>query len=631
MIQCFPNSSECYNRALNQSPSCLDMFKLLENAVEPFPNQVVEQAPSSLLAFVWHYTKPFRFLLSILFITSAIIAVVEVYMLSAIGKLIDWMQVGDPSTFYQVHGASLTSMVLLILIIWPLLHWVDSIVKNQGLLGNFAMQIRWRAHRYLLRQSNDFFANDFSGRIATKVMQTALSVRDSVVSVNGLLVYVAVYFSSSAVIFMNNDWRLVIPLLIWLCAYIAVMRFFLPVLKQVSTEQSDARSTMTGRVVDAYTNIQTVKIFSTDSVEEQYAKNSMQQMLSSVHRQMRLVTQLNTTLIFINALLICSTMGFGVWLWSQSIVSTGAIAVAGALTMRIQSMAQWFIWELARLFEAIGTTQDGMNTIAQPRSVVDTPSAQILTVPHGDIRFQEMTFNYAHQSAVFDHFSLHIKPGERIGLVGRSGAGKSTLVNLLLRLYDLEDGSITIDQQNISAVTQESLRHNIAMVTQDTSLLHRTIGENIAYGRPDASEEQILRAAALAKADSFIFDLVDSEGNRGLKAKVGERGVKLSGGQRQRVAIARVILKNAPILVLDEATSALDSEVEAEIQEQFELLMKGKTVLAIAHRLSTIAQMDRLIVLEHGRIAEQGRHEELLEMNGVYAKFWARQSGGFIN
>ena len=353
------------------------MFKLLENAVEPFPNQVVEQAPSSLLAFVWHYTKPFRFLLSILFITSAIIAVVEVYMLSAIGKLIDWMQVGDPNTFYQVHGASLTSMVLLILIIWPLLHWVDSIVKNQGLLGNFAMQIRWRAHRYLLRQSNDFFANDFSGRIATKVMQTALSVRDSVVSVNGLLVYVAVYFSSSAVIFMNNDWRLVIPLLIWLCAYIAVMRFFLPVLKQVSTEQSDARSTMTGRVVDAYTNIQTVKIFSTDSVEEQYAKNSMQQMLSSVHRQMRLVTQLNATLIFINALLICSTMGFGVWLWSQSIVSTGAIAVAGALTMRIQSMAQWFIWELARLFEAIGTTQDGMNTIAQPRSVVGTPSAKI--------------------------------------------------------------------------------------------------------------------------------------------------------------------------------------------------------------------------------------------------------------
>ena len=607
------------------------MFKLLEDAVDPFPNQVVEQPPSSLLAFIWHFTKPFRFLLSVLFITSGIIAAVEVYMLSAIGQLIDWMQVGDQNTFFQVHGTSLTGMLVLILIIWPLLHWVDSMVENQGLLGNFAMQIRWRAHRYLLRQSNDFFANDFSGRIATKVMQTALSVRDSVVSVNGLMVYVGVYFSSSAVIFMSNDWRLVIPLLVWFCAYIAVMRFFLPALKRVSTEQSDARSIMTGRVVDAYTNIQTVKMFSTNNDEEQYAKNSMQLMLSSVHRQMRLVTRLNATLILINALLICSTMGFGTWLWSQSIVSTGAVAVAGALTMRIQSMAQWFIWELARLFEAIGTTQDGMNTIAQPRSVADIPSAGILTVPQGEIQFENITFNYAQQSAVFDHFSLNIKPGERIGLVGSSGAGKSTLVSLLLRLYDLEDGLIRIDQQNIAEVTEQSLRHNIAIVTQDTSLLHRTIGENIGYGRPDASEQQILRAVKLAKADNFIFELVDSEGNRGLKAKVGERGVKLSGGQRQRIAIARVILKNAPILVLDEATSALDSEVEAEIQEQFELLMRGKTVLAIAHRLSTIAQMDRLIVLDHGRIVEQGPHKELLEKNGVYAKFWRRQSGGFIN
>ena len=607
------------------------MLKFLEDAVDPFPNQVVEQPPSSLLAFIWHFTKPFRLLLSVLFITSAIIAAVEVYMLSAIGQLIDWMQAGDQNTFFQVHGASLFEMLALVLIIWPLLHWVDSIVENQGLLGNFAMQIRWRTHRYLLRQSNDFFANDFSGRIATKVMQTALSVRDSVVSVNGLMVYVGVYFSSSAAIFLSNDWRLAIPMLTWFCAYIAVMRFFLPALKRVSTDQSDARSIMTGRVVDAYTNIQTVKMFSTNNDEEQYAKNSMQLMLSSVHRQMRLVTRLNATLIFINALLICSTMGFGTWLWSQSVISTGAVAVAGALTMRIQSMAQWFIWELVRLFEAIGTTQDGMITIAQPRSVADAPSAGILTVPHGEIQFTNIIFNYTQESAVFDHFSLHIKPGERIGLVGSSGAGKSTLVSLLLRLYDLQDGSITIDQQNIEEVTQESLRHNIAIVTQDTSLLNRTIGENIAYGRPDASEQQIIRAVKLAKADGFIFDLIDSEGNRGLKAKVGERGVKLSGGQRQRIAIARVILKDSPILVLDEATSALDSEVEAEIQEQFELLMRGKTVLAIAHRLSTIAQMDRLIVLEHGRIVEQGPHKDLLEKNGIYARFWRRQSGGFIN
>ena len=606
------------------------MFKLFETIVSPFPDEPVVQPPKSLISFVWHYTKPFRFLLFALLVTSAIIAAIEVYMFSTIGQIIDWMQTSEPSTFFESHGSTLLTAGLIIMVVWPLMNYVDSCIEHQGLLGNFAMQIRWRTHRYLLRQSTSFFSNDFSGRIATKVMQTSLSVRDSVVSLNGLVVYVAVYFSSSAIIFFSNDWRLALPLLSWLFAYVLVMRYFLPKLKEVSTKQSDARSLMTGRVVDAYTNIQTVKMFSSNNAEELYAKESMQEMLISVYEQMRLVTKLNATLITINAILICGTLSFGIWLWTQSIVTAGAIAVAGALTLRLQSMSQWFIWELARLFEAIGTTQDGLNTIAQDTLIKDSDDANELRVKQGSIAFKDICFHYGKDTGVIEGFSLDIKPGERVGLVGSSGAGKSTLVNLLLRLYDVESGQICIDDQCISNVSQASLRHNIAMVTQDTSLLHRTIRENIAYGKSDATEQEINEAARLAKATDFIDDLIDNEGNKGLDAKVGERGVKLSGGQRQRIAIARVILKNAPILILDEATSALDSEVEAAIQEQFETLMSGKTVLAIAHRLSTIAQMDRLIVLENGQIIEQGTHDELLGKDGVYARFWSRQSGGFV-
>jgi len=450
------------------------MFKLFENAVSPFPEIDVEQPPAKLSLFIWHYTKPFRFLLISLLFTSAIIAGIEVFMFSIIGDMIDWMQESDPDTFFDQYSNQLFWMMVLILFIWPALSWLDSALEHQGLLGNFAMQIRWRAHRYLIRQSNTFFANDFSGRIATKVMQTALSVRDSVVSLNGLVVYVFVYFASSLSIFVINDWRLALPLLLWLFGYVMVMTYFLPKLKHVSTLQSDARSAMTGRVVDAYTNIQTVKMFSNNHNEEQYAKESMTEMLDSVYLQMRLVTKLNTTLIGLNALLICATMGFGLWLWSNSIISTGSIAVAAALTLRLQSMSQWFIWELARLFESIGTSQDGMNTIAQAVSVQDAPQAESLHVNQGSIDFNKISFHYGKKNGVLENFSLSIKPGERIGLVGRSGAGKSTLVNLLLRLYDIEKGTILIDQQDIALVTQESLRAQIAMVTQGKHCLWET-------------------------------------------------------------------------------------------------------------------------------------------------------------
>ena len=607
------------------------MFSVFEKAVPPFSESDSSQPPEGLWAFIWHYAKPFRFLLGGLLITSGVIAALEAYVFAMVGYLVDWMAAsGDPAEFFSQHGQGLIIFMVLVLVVWPAISYLDSLLEHQGLLGNFSMQIRWRAHSYLLKQSTQFFSNDFAGRLATKVMQTALSVRDSVVSLNGLFVYVVVYFSASLTIFLSNDWRLALPLLVWLIAYCSLMNYFLPRLKNVSMQQSDARSLMTGRVVDAYTNIQTVKMFSSSSAEEDYAKESMSEMLVSVYQQMRLVTNLNSLLILTNAVLICATIGFGVWLWTHNIVSAGAVAVSAALTMRLQSMSQWFIWELARLFEAIGTTQDGINTLAKPVDIIDEPNSPPLQVEQGQIDFDAVSFHYGKESGVIDKFSLRIEAGERIGLIGRSGAGKSTLVNLLLRFYDLESGQISIDQQNIANTTQESLRSQIAMVSQDTSLLHRTIRENIAYAKPEASEDEILRAAKLARADEFIFNLEDNEGNKGLDAKVGERGVKLSGGQRQRIAIARVILKNAPILILDEATSALDSEVEAAIQEQLEGLMKNKTVIAIAHRLSTIAKMDRLVVVEDGRIIEQGTHADLIKSNGIYARLWAQQSGGFL-
>jgi len=605
------------------------IFKFFENITKPFPAEEPEQPPQKFWSFIWHYAKPFRWLFLASIVVSASLAFLEVYLFETIGSLVDWMGATEPSSFLEAEGHRLITMAILIVVIWPLIAFFDEAVMLQGVMGNMAMQIRWRGHRYLLRQSAGFFADEFAGRLATKLMQTALGTRDTLTKLTNLLVYMIVYFGSAAILFAGADLRLVVPLLFWFVGYGLIMRFFLPRMRDISEAQSDARSDMTGKVVDAYSNIQTVKMFSSKQAEDNYAKSTMSNMLIPVYGQMRLATQLSLSLHIINSLLITGSIGVGIYLWTGSIVSIGAVAFVGAMALRIQGISHYFLWEIANLFENIGMVEDGRKTLAQANTVPDT-GTQPLAIKQGNVSFNQVSFNYGKERTIIDTLSLTIKSGEKFGLVGRSGAGKSTLVNLLLRFYDVESGTIKIDDQDISTVTQDSLRQKIAVVSQDTSLLHRTIRENVAYGRPDASEEEIIQALKDAEAWDFVQNLEDNNEGRGLDARVGERGVKLSGGQRQRIAIARVILKDAPILILDEATSALDSEIEMAIQSQLDRLMKGKTVIAIAHRLSTIAALDRLVIMDEGRIIETGTHESLIAENGVYADLWARQSGGFL-
>ena len=605
-------------------------FKWFENLVLPFTDEPPTKPPAKTLAFIWHYTKPFKWLLVTGIVVSIIMAVIELAIFGFIGSLVDWLASAERENFLATHLGEIIFMGILTAVIWPLLALIDDTIMHQGMMGNFAMQIRWRGHRYMLRQSTQFFADDFAGRIATKVMQTALGVRDTVMQLTTLYTYVGAYAIGAIVMFAASDWRLSIPILLWMVAYGIVMRFFLPRLQKISEAQSDARSVLTGRVVDAYSNIQTVKLFSSNQDEDKYAREGMEIMLDPVYKQMRMATQLSFWLHFLNGLLIASTIGIGLWLWSINAVAASALAVSTALLMRLQGMSHWFIWEVAGLFENIGAVEDGMGTIAKDIAVKDPETPTSFEEPKGSIIFKDLSFHYGKEKGVLEKFNLEIKEGEKVGLIGRSGAGKSTLINLLLRLYDPEKGRIEINKTDIKSVLQEDLRRNIAVVSQDTSLLHRSIRENIAYGMPEASEEDIIKAARQADADSFIPELTDGKDRTGYEAHVGERGVKLSGGQRQRIAIARVILKNAPILVLDEATSALDSEAEAAIQEQLDSLMAGKTVIATAHRLSTIAAMDRLIVLDQGQIIEDGTHDSLLAQDGVYASLWKRQSGGFL-
>jgi ATP-binding cassette, subfamily B, multidrug efflux pump len=610
-------------------------FTWLERRVDSFPSEQPTKPPATTWGFIRHYTRPFYPLILVGFVLAIALAIIEVRVFAYVGQLVDILGKADRGTFWADNKWNLIFYATLAVIVQPIIAATSDSVENQGMRGNYAMRIRWLAHRYMLRQSMDFFHNEFAGRVSTKVMQAALGVRDVVMKLSQVIAWVAMFFVTAVASFIANDWRLAIPLLAWLVLYGFTMRYFVPRMGKLSEKQADTRSIVTGRIVDTYTNMPTVKLFAHAAREDDYAKESMGWMLDAVHNSMRVATQMNVVLNIINAMLLTSTAAMAVYLWQANAITVGAIAFSVGLVYRMLGMAHWMLWEIASLFEDFGVVKDGVDTIARDHSVSDIPNAKTLAVSKGQIEFKTLHFNYGKAvdegREIIAGLNLTINPGEKVGLVGRSGAGKSTIANLLLRFYDVGGGSISIDSQNIAEVSQESLRAAIGVVTQDTSLLHRSVRDNIRYGRPDAAEAEIIEAAQKAHADEFIAHLIDPNGRQGMDAHVGERGVKLSGGQRQRVAIARVLLKNAPILILDEATSALDSEVEAAIQENLNTLMQGKTVIAVAHRLSTIAAMDRLVVMDKGKIIEEGTHAQLVrKKNGIYASLWARQSGGFL-
>lgn len=607
------------------------MFSWFEKRLDPYPSREPVLPPNDLIAFCWHYSRHATPWLLMSTVLVAFIAIGEVVLFGFMGQVVDLMTGSDPQSFFTDNASYLLFMAAVVVLVLPVISTIHSLVTHQTLLGNYPMSIRWLMHRRILQHSMSFFADEFAGRVATKVMQTSLAVRESVMKMLDTFVYVIVQLLSMIVLLVAIDWRIAILFAVWLVIYVSLLKRYVPRLRVVSQAQADTRSIMTGRIVDSYTNIGTVKLFSHAKREESYARESMDPFLVTVFKQMRLVTKLDLGVTYNNNLLVFAVGALSMWLWSQGTVSIGAIAVGFAMAVRLNGLSHWVMWELAGFFEQIGVVQDGINMLTKPIDIKDADNASVLSADKGAITFDNIRFHYGKESGVIDNLSLKISAGEKIGLVGRSGAGKTTLVNLLLRYYDLEKGRVLIDGVDISQVTQDSLRSQVGVVSQDTSLLHRSVRENIAYGKPDASDSEILKAAERANALEFIYDLEDLNGRKGLDAHVGERGVKLSGGQRQRIAIARVFLKDAPILVLDEATSALDSEVEAAIQDNLFELMQGKTVIAIAHRLSTISAMDRLIVLDAGIIQEEGSHDQLVEAGGIYANLWSRQSGGFIN
>lgn len=617
------------------------MFRFFEKLLDPYPTLTDNHPqahipPADFWGFVRYSLYGLKWHIALMVVLSAMIGILEAMLFGFLGQIVDWLATIAPSELWQREGNRLLWLAAITASI-PILTMFESMAQHQILAGNMPMRLRWVYHHLMLKQSMAFYQDEFSGRVAAKVMQTALAVRDMCNILGSVLVFVLVYFSTLVFVVGSFHYMLLLPFASWALLYFLKLKFFIPRLAQVSQAQADARSLMTGRITDAYANINTVKLFAHAGREARYAKSAMQDFMVNVHQQMRLVTGINVSNDVLNIGLIASTTALALWLWSNAQISAGAVAAACAMTLRLNGMAHWVMWETTALFEHVGTVRDGLNMLSRANVVQDTPNAQPLVVTRGEVLFDHITFSYdatphaaAHQAAVIHQLQLHLQAGERVGLVGPSGAGKSTLANLLLRFYDVQTGSIRIDGQDIQQVTQDSLRQAIGTVTQDTALLHRSIRDNILYGRPDASEAEMIQAAQQAQAHDFIVTLRDNQGRSGYDAQVGERGVKLSGGQRQRIAIARVMLKNAPILLLDEATSALDSEVETAIQDSLSQLMQGKTVVAIAHRLSTIAALDRLIVLDKGRIVEQGSHAQLVAQGGLYARLWAHQSGGFL-
>ena len=606
------------------------IFSWFESRIDPYPEAAPKTPEKGLWRFIWSNIEGVRKWIAVLAVFTVGIGIMEALMFQFMGKVVDWLGTYTPQTLFVEKGHALIGMMAMVAFfaVWT---FFASNVRLQTLQGVFPMRLRWNFHRLMLGQSLGFYQDEFAGRVSAKVMQTALALRDVVMTVADMVVYVLVYFITSGVILSSFDAWLIVPFICWMIGFAMIMRFLIPKLGKTAARQADARSLMTGRITDAYSNIATVKLFSHGAREAAYAKQSMEEFMVTVHAQMRLATLLYTCSFIVNSSLTVGTTALGIWLWYHGQVGVGAVATATAMALRVNGLSQYIMWESARLFENIGTVNDGMATLSKPHTILDKPQALPLKVTRGEIKFDHVDFSYEAGKPLLNGFNLNIKPGEKVGLIGRSGAGKSTIVNLLLRFYEPQSGTISIDGQNVDSVTQESLRAQIGLVTQDTSLLHRSVRDNIIYGRPDATEAEMISAAERAEAAGFIPNLSDAKGRRGYDAHVGERGVKLSGGQRQRIAIARVMLKDAPILLLDEATSALDSEVEAAIQESLDKMMEGKTVIAIAHRLSTIAAMDRLIVLDKGRIIEEGSHTELLGKQGLYAKLWAHQSGGFLS
>lgn len=606
------------------------MFRFFENLINPYvPYKETNRPPQGLWPFLWDYAKPFKKVFVVAALFSVVVAAIEIGLIYYMGRVVDLLS-GDPQQVWQDNKVELIALAIFVLTLRPAIQMLDVLLLNNTILPNFGTLIRWRAHKHVLRQSVGWFEDDFAGRIANRIMQTPPAAGEVIFQVFDAISFSIAYLIGAAILLSTSDPRLLWPLLGWFVLYGCLTTWTVKRVGPASKAASDARSTVTGRVVDAYTNIHSVKMFAHHDLELNYAKDAIEHTRRTFQVEMRIYTTMDVSLVTLNGLLIVSVVGWSIYLWMQGSASVGVVAAATALTLRLNAMTGWIMWALTTFFRQLGVVAEGMETIAQPIRLTDAPEAKPLDLTKGLIEMRGLTHHYGRTSGGLDAIDLTIRPGEKIGLVGRSGAGKSTLVKLLLRFYDPEAGTILIDGQDIMGVTQDSLRLSVGMVQQDSSLLHRSVRDNILYGRPDATEDQMRAAAKKAQADTFIEGLVDPKGNTGYDAQVGERGVKLSGGQRQRVTLARVILKNAPILLLDEATSALDSEVEEAIQSTLYQMMEGKTVIAIAHRLSTIAQMDRILVLDQGRIVEDGSHDALLAQGGLYSEFWNRQSGGFL-